>query len=89
MRIEHKLPNNTKECIRLLEFLGFIQKKRIGKGNHQYKYIHPVRKNICPDERPFIIIPTKYYKLLSEKIYKKLLCFEFSKEELKKACQSL
>ncbi len=89
MRVEHRIPNSTKECIRLLEFLGFVRKRRTGKGNHQYKYIHPSRRNICPAERPFIIIPTKFYKLLAEKIYKKLLCFEFSKEEIKKACSDL
>ncbi len=89
MQINHKLPNNTKECIRLLEFLGFVQKKRIGKGGHQYKYVHPYRKNICPDERPFIIIPSRYYKLLSEHIYKKLLCFEFSKVEIEETCENI
>lgn len=89
MQISHRLPNNTKECIRLLEHLGFVQKKRIGKGGHQYKYIHPYRKNICPNERPFIIIPSRFYKQLAENIYKKLLCFEFSKEEIKEACEKL
>lgn len=89
MRISHQLPNNTKECIRLLEYLGFVRKKRIGKGGHQYKYIHPKRRNICPNERPFIIIPSRFYKQLSEHIYKKLLCFEFSKKEIRDACKKL
>ncbi len=89
MQVNHKIPNSTKECIRLLESLGFVQKTRIGKGKHQYKYIHPFRKNICPNERPFIIIPTKFYKILAQEIYKKLLCFEFSKKEIKEACLSL
>lgn len=84
-----KLPNICKECIRLLEYLGFVRKKRIGKGGHQYKYVHLVRRNICPEYPPFIIVPTHFYKQLARSITKRLICFGFSKEEIDEACNSV
>jgi len=71
-------PRNKKQCFKLLKNLGFEQVKRIGKGSHQYKYTHPTLEMNCQNERPFIIIPYKYYNLLGKKLVKKLICYSFS-----------
>jgi len=88
-QFNHKLPNSTKECIRLLEYLGFERVKRIGIGGHQYKYINPNRKYIGDDNHPFVIVPHRYFNLLGVKLCKKLVCFGYSKEEIREGCERL
>ena len=76
-------PGNQRELMLFLEKLGFRQKKRIGKGRHQYKYFHPERVFMCDDRKNFIIVPHYIYKQMVLKIIKRLVCWGFSEEELK------
>lgn len=82
-------PKTRKECMCLLEMLGFEQARRVGKGGHQYKYKHPWRKMDCQHEKPFVIVPYKFFNLLGEKVCKKLICYGFSWKEIKEACKNL
>ncbi|MFA7628519.1 MAG: hypothetical protein WCY37_03910 [Candidatus Dojkabacteria bacterium] len=73
----------------MLERLGFEKCRRVGAGGHQYKYKHPLNRNSCPDRPPFIIVPTKFYKPYQTDILEALICFGFSRDEIKDACRKI
>ena len=82
----NNLPTNCNEVIKFLKNLGFVESKKHGVGGHQYKYYHPDRQMICYQNRPFIIVTTKIWKRIIQKIIKKVkTCYCFSDQEIQKA----
>ena len=50
-------PDRSSKLCKLLENLGFIQKRRVGKGKH-LKYFHPTKKDIAYGTAQITIRPT-------------------------------
>lgn len=85
--MSHYPPNNSKEWIRLLLKLGFVEKNRIGIGGHAHKFIHPDRHPPRNSQQPdFIIIPHKIYNILSKEIIKEIKAFGFTEEDIRDCC---
>ncbi|OGJ22224.1 MAG: hypothetical protein A3J60_02235 [Candidatus Pacebacteria bacterium RIFCSPHIGHO2_02_FULL_46_9] len=81
------LPRKRKEIIAVLECLGFILDVGTGRGGH-YKYRHPNKVPIVDNQRPFIMIPRHDFEHgnLHQIIERELMCFGFSKNEIKVCC---
>lgn len=73
----------------VVRIFRFCTKEKNRKRRASVQIYSSIQKNICSDERPFIIIPSRFYRQLAEHIYKKLLCFEFSKKGIQEACLAL
>lgn len=82
-------PRSNKECECLLVSLGFKEVRGIGNAKHPKKYKHKKRRCKCPNEKPFFLITHNYFDELGKKMMKKLLCWDFTKEELIKACREV
>jgi hypothetical protein len=80
-------PRSNTACINLLTLLGFKKKIGIGRGKHPQKYIHPTRKNIDPNDKPFVLVTHEYFDANGQRLMKKLQNWGFTKEELELACQ--
>lgn len=80
-----KFPTKTKDIVRILICLGFKLNIGSGRGDH-YKYIHPTRKPVVANQRPFIMVPKHQFDhgKLNEIIKSELTAFGFSKDEIKK-----
>lgn len=75
-------PRSNAECVRLLLALGFRKKRGIGNAKHPEKYMHPKRRCICTNEKPFILVTHRYFDERGKKLMKKLECWEFTKKEI-------
>lgn len=73
----------------VVRIFRFCIKEKNRKRRASVQIYSSIQKNIYPDERPFIIILSRFYRQLAEHIYIKLLCFEFSKKEIQEACLAL
>lgn len=80
-------PNTQKHWCRVLKKLGFLENNRVGTGGHAKKFFHPNKHSsdyrVQPD---FIIIQSKMYKQMSQKIVKELKFFGYTREDIQKVC---
>lgn len=81
------LPKKRKKIIALMYCLGFVLDVGSGRGNH-YKFKHPTRQPVVENQRPFITIPRHDFDHgnLHNMIERQLMCFGFSKDEVKQCC---
>ena len=77
-------PRKRQEILAVLHCLGFQLDYTSGRGDH-YKFIHPTRRPIVANQPPFIMVPRHdvEHGHLAEIIKRELLCFGFSKKEIK------
>lgn len=74
-------PQTHKQILKLLEKLGFVRSRRVGKGKH-IKYEHPTR-HTSKGVRPFITVPTNMHPILVKLILKELSKFGFTEDEIR------
>ncbi|MBU1323498.1 type II toxin-antitoxin system HicA family toxin [Patescibacteria group bacterium] len=77
-------PTKPKEIAKLLLKLGFLQKRRVGKGKHP-KYYHPTKRTQS-GQRPFITIPSKIHKDLALDMMGQIKKFGFSEQQIRGKC---
>jgi len=77
-------PSTHKHILRLLEKLGFVRARRVGKGKH-IKFVHPSRFSLS-GQRPFITVPTTIHPIMAKVIVKEIMRFGFSEKEIREKC---